>query len=125
MRLAQDILYICVTCRPSGHDEALPRPGQLFFESVRAIALKEQEILPMKCLLQCDRPCAAAMVNAYKNSYLLSEITPMQGVALLEFFASYVTSADGFVPFGKRPKVMRAKVKGKIPPAIVMNAEVL
>ena len=116
-------LHICISCRKKGHDDAETRPGRLLYDalisgySVNNSQDNDNAIKPVKCLVQCDNPCAVSISHADKFSYLLSGLDADEdGQDLLTFFKQYQQTEDGIVPFGTRPKNLRAKIKGRIPP---------
>ncbi len=111
-------LHICISCREKTHDDADIRPGQRLYDKLtHDYQNKDNSIKAVKCLVQCDNPCAVSLSHADKFSYLLSGLnadTDMKD--LLTFFEQYQQSEDGIVPFATRPKNLRAKIKGRIPP---------
>ncbi|MCH9844619.1 MAG: DUF1636 domain-containing protein [Alphaproteobacteria bacterium] len=111
-------LHICISCREKTHDDADIRPGRLLYDRlINEYQDKDNSIKPVKCLVQCDNPCAVSLSHADKFSYLLSGLnadTDMKD--LLTFFGQYQQTEDGIVPFATRPKNLRAKIKGRIPP---------
>ncbi|MCH9852030.1 MAG: DUF1636 domain-containing protein [Alphaproteobacteria bacterium] len=111
-------LHICISCREKTHDDADIRPGRLLYDRLVADYQDKQNFIKaVKCLVQCDNPCAVSLNHADKFSYLLSGLTlddDMQD--LLTFFEQYQQTDDGIVPFSIRPKNLRAKIKGRMPP---------
>ncbi len=111
-------LHICISCREKGHDDAETRPGRLLYDRlINEWRDKDNAIKPVKCLVQCDNPCAVSLSHADKFSYLLSGLNADDDSQdLLTFFKQYQQTDDGIVPFATRPKNLRAKIKGRIPP---------
>ena len=111
-------LHICISCREKGHDDANIRPGRLLYDRLtNDYHGKDNFIKPVKCLVQCDNSCAVSISHADKFSYLLSGLNADDDCQdLLTFFEQYQQTDDGIVPFATRPKNLRAKIKGRIPP---------
>ncbi len=120
MSSEQHSLHICVTCREKNHDDSETRPGKLLYDKMVELCQETGQhhaIKAVKCLVQCDSPCAISINHPDKFSYLLNDISHEQHQdMLLEWFQLYKQADDGIVPFAKRPKILRAKVKGRIPP---------
>ena len=113
--MAKDILYLCETCRPENHDDSLPRPGAVLLAEMQEKFGENLDIRGVKCLLQCDNPCAVSMSNANKFSYLLAGIESQDMDSLHQLFLAYQKSADGYVPFKERPQMLRPKIIARLP----------
>ncbi|CAN1521956.1 COG5469 Predicted metal-binding protein [Rhabdaerophilaceae bacterium] len=116
-------LSVCSRCKPMdwrGNDHE--RPGAAFAvrvaEALKASKLPESVALrDILCMSQCKRPCVVAFSGDGRFSYLFGDLDPdMDAEAVIEGFALYAASDDGFVERAKRPRALQAGILGRIPP---------
>ncbi|MGL5446765.1 MAG: DUF1636 family protein [Rhabdaerophilum sp.] len=116
-------LSVCSRCKPMdwrGDDHE--RPGAAFASRVAA-ALKASKLpesvalRDIRCMSQCKRPCVVAFSGDGRFSYLFGDLDPYTDAdAVIEAFALYAASDDGFVERAKRPRALQAGILGRIPP---------
>ena len=118
-------LVLCETC---GQDAAAPeaaRKGELFAAEVEGL-LQEQlkagapplAIRRTRCLMACQRHCAAVLQAPGKIVYVLGGFAPEREAAeaLLDYTRKYQQSDSGQVPFRTWPAGIKGKFVARIPP---------
>ena len=102
-------IVVCNSCRYSASDR-LDRNGTsggaLFFEELKKRATKTDAgvaftIEDMPCLFACSRSCTIHMREPGKIAYILGDFAPTEATAeaVIDFFAHYMKSEDGVVPY--------------------------
>ncbi len=119
-------LVVCATCRFSAEarDNAQGRRGGGIFADHLRQALAGHlcrgslEIQSMPCLFACASPCTVFLRSRGRLGYILGKFAPAAGsaVALLDFAAHYLASADGVVPYGNWPQGVKGHFLVRVPP---------
>ena len=115
-------LSVCFRCKPadwSGSDDA--RPGAALAAGLAGlIASRGSDGVAMReirCLSQCKRPCVVAFSGEGRFTYLFGDLDPIRDVhAVLDAFALYLASPEGFMERRDRPEALRAGILGRVPP---------
>jgi len=116
----QTTLFVCITCRRG--EEALgpieARTGFRFRAALQAAAEGSPiRIEGVECLLNCTRGCNVALRAEQKWSYHFGDLDPDKDVEdVLTIAGMHADSADGEVPWGRRPEAIRRKAVSRIPP---------
>lgn len=68
---------------------------------------------------QCKRPCVVAFSGDGRFTYLFGDLDPDRDArAVLDAFALYCASPDGFMERCERPIALQAGILGRVPPLI-------
>lgn len=118
-------IIVCSTCRPTEterENEHGKRGGELLAEAIRAEAASRLEAVAvedMPCLFACQRGCAIHLRAEGKISYVLGGFkpTPEAATAILDYFAHYVASEHGVVPYKNWPEGIKGHFITRSPPA--------
>jgi predicted metal-binding protein len=112
------VISVCVTCRASASYEAA-RPGaQLRDELNRMFDGQAQDFLvrSVQCLGVCKRPVTVAVSAPDGYTFVFGDLDPQNGPAAIAEFARLFQTADyGFVPWARRPEVLRTRLVARIP----------
>jgi predicted metal-binding protein len=114
-------LFVCRSCRLSEDDENSPADGALLLNQLLALHQQsprqsELEIQSVGCLWTCRQPCAVALQDANKCTYLFTHLPPSESAqALIQFSELYLDSKDGNVPWKRIPDVLKTDMIARIP----------
>lgn len=119
-------LYICISCRCHGTDEAAegaPADGRRLYYAVRSLvaemgASAPVHVLPTLCFANCERGCTAGIAAPGKWSYLVGELSPELAADLLTYSAAYAKAKTGVVLPSGRPASMQTSVIARFPASL-------
>jgi len=114
-------IFVCVSCRQDGGEEASDRPGQALVQAIesrlRSDGRTGVSVAPVDCLAVCKRPCTVALCGADKWTYLIGDIDPDVHVdEIVAAARSFAASDNGIVPWRERPLSFRKGVIARVPP---------
>ncbi|NVO16313.1 MAG: DUF1636 domain-containing protein [Rhodoplanes sp.] len=114
-------LFVCITCKHAGDDEALPRAGRRLHEALcdaqrRDGATPSVRIVPVECLSNCNRACSIALAGDGRWTYVHGDLAPDAADDILLGAARYAATADGLVPWRERPERLRRGTVARVPP---------
>jgi predicted metal-binding protein len=102
-------LFVCVTCRHTDREGALP--GRALYDAVEArladAAADDVALRSIACLSVCKRPCTVAMAAPGKWTYVVGDLDAELNLA---------ATADGIIPWRERPLSFRKGVVSRTPP---------
>ena len=119
------VLHVCTSCREPGtpREPRESRPGFKLYRELRA-AFRESplgehvEVRPAECLSLCPRPCGIALTSPGAWSYLFGDQRPGESATdIVDCVSRYIDTEDGFMPRERRPKRLRASIRGRVPPS--------
>ena len=118
------VLHVCTSCRASGstREPWESRAGFRLYRELRAAfhesPLRQHvEVKPAECLSLCPRPCGIALTSPGAWSYLFGDQHPGESAGdIVECVSLYIDTEDGFMPRERRPKLLRASIRGRVPP---------
>ena len=119
------VLHVCTSCREPGtpREPRESRPGFKLYRELRA-AFRESplgehvEVRPAECLSLCPRPCGIALTSPGAWSYLFGDQRPGESASdIVDCVSLYIDTEDGFMPRERRPKRLRASIRGRVPPS--------
>ncbi|MGF1526126.1 MAG: DUF1636 domain-containing protein [Candidatus Competibacterales bacterium] len=118
-------VVVCETC---GYDPNRPeaeRPGRRLFrvleERVAAGVIEDPQafdLVTTRCLMACKRPCNVHLRAPDKMLYVVGDL-PWDATGadiVLDYFAKYLQSADGVVPYRQWPEGIKGRFVARIPP---------
>jgi predicted metal-binding protein len=118
-------LTVCSTCRLSkgARENAQGQTGGALFAGELAAALRDhacRDRLALRqtaCFFACSEHCTAYVESDGRVGYLLGRFVPSQtdAVALLDYIAYYLDSADGTVPYALWPQGVKGHFIARIP----------
>lgn len=119
-------LFVCTTCGSTWADDKRigTSAGEFLLRDLQtALADAGVQIEPVKCLSACLNSCAVAITAPGKFSYVLGQLPAKDQrsetvQALVEMAKLHREKADGFVPYGERPELLKNRVMGRIPPLV-------
>lgn len=114
-------IIVCETCRHQDGDRE--KDGVTGGAALATALLAEVEdtdgitVRTMKCLMACDRHCAAHVRAPGKMAYTLGALSVEQGSAeaLLSYARAYRQSETGVVPFREWPQGVKGKFVSRSP----------
>lgn len=108
-------LFICTTCKRAPAESAL---GPDFIDALAQSDLPAgMTVVGTACMSNCTRPLSAALAAPGKATYMLAEVDPATDLEpLVELARLYVEKPDGQTKLLERPKAIRRKIIGRIPP---------
>lgn len=118
-------IIVCETCRfPDGEREKDGRSGgQAMADTLRAQieatpSLGGTKVSTQRCLMACKRACTLHLRTAGRMGYVLGDLHPDQQTAidLTAYFAAYLATDDGVVPFREWPDVVKGRFVARVPP---------
>ncbi len=110
------VIFVCETCRRAGEPEDAPRAGARLHGAVAAMP-GAHEVRPVKCLSNCSRGPAAALVRADGWSYVFANLPEDgTGAALHEGARMLAGAADGVMPWRDRPEILKRNMAARVPP---------
>jgi predicted metal-binding protein len=119
-------LVVCSTCRHSKDvrtDAGGQHGGTVFAQALEdALAThpcRDQiEIQSMPCLFACSSHCTVYIRSARRLGYMLGRFTPSHSdaLALLDYLAEYLKTADGVVPYACWPGGVKGHFLVRVPP---------
>jgi len=113
---ADHVLFICTTCK-AGTAEPYLGLGLIAGLAAADSLPAGFQVIGTACMSGCTRPCTAAFRAPGKATYMFGDLDPATDVpALAEFAHTYVARPDGQTRMLERPKLLRRKTMGRIPP---------
>jgi predicted metal-binding protein len=117
--VAPATLYVCLTCRKPGDEDAEPRAGARLHaalsEASRAHATG-LTVVGVECLSNCKRGCTAALTSPGRWSYIYGDLDPATSPqAILDGVRRYQSTSDGLVPWRERPEIFKRGVIARLP----------
>ncbi len=115
-------LHICTRCRDGRETADGERGGVRLADAVLTARasrhdLPRHEILGVRCMSQCKRPCVVALSAPARFTYIFGDLDPERdAVAVLDTVALYAGAPEGFMPREQRPAALRGGVLGRVPP---------
>ncbi len=72
----------------------------------------------MPCLFACSSHCTVYVRSARRLGYMLGRFTPSHSdaLALLDYLAEYLKTADGVVPYARWPEGVKGHFLVRVPP---------
>jgi predicted metal-binding protein len=115
---APTVISVCVVCRADSSSGSL-RPGvQLRDELSRRFEDEMQNVFvrSVQCLGVCKRPATVAVSAPNGYTFVFGDLDPQNGSAAIAEFARLFQAADyGFVPWARRPELLRTRLVARIP----------
>jgi predicted metal-binding protein len=118
-------LTVCSTCRFSklAREDSDGQTGGALFAGELAAALADHacrdrlELRQTACFFACSEHCTAYVESDGRVGYLLGRFVPsqMKAIALLDYIAHYLDSADGTVPYAIWPEGVKGHFIARIP----------
>ncbi len=119
-------LVVCSTCRHSKdvRTDSSGRHGGAVFAQALEDALATHrcrgrtEIQSMPCLYACSSHCAVYIRSVRRLGYTLGRFSPTlsDALALLDYLAEYLETADGVVPYARWPEGVKGHFIARVPP---------
>ena len=119
-------LVVCSTCRfPDGRkQDAQGRSGGEVLAQQLAVALGDHPcrgalgLQTMPCLFACNAACNVHLRSHGRMGYILGKFEPIResAIALLDYAAHYLATADGVVPYARWPDGVKSHFLVRIPP---------
>ena len=129
--MVKTTLFVCSACRFSP-DEASRNGisgGQHLIEQLHQ-ALTAQNlqdavlIEPLRCMAACHQPCNVSLAAPGKLTFILSQVSPLNGAAPVSAFCQqYTASLDGRVPYRDRPVAVQQATAFVLPPMPVDSSQ--
>jgi len=118
---AAPVVYVCITCRGQGQQDAAPpceaRPGELLAAATeRAAAGTEVTVRRLRCFANCSRGPSAAMRCNGSWTYVFGGLDERNAGALIEGARLLAAAADGILPWRGRPDVLKRGLIARVPP---------
>ncbi|MGA2043528.1 MAG: DUF1636 domain-containing protein [Roseiarcus sp.] len=112
-------LFVCVTCRHTDREGALP--GRALYDAVEArladAAADDVALRSIACLSVCKRPCTVAMAAPGKWTYVVGDLDAELNLDdVLDAARKFAATADGIIPWRERPLSFRKGVVSRTPP---------
>ena len=84
-------------------------------------ALQQQgfEVRGVRCMSQCKRPCVVSLGASGRFSYLFGDLDaaePGHVEALKDLISLYLAAPEGFLRRSARPRPLRMRILGRLPP---------
>lgn len=117
-------LFVCITCKRAGDDEALPRAGRRLHDALRDAQSHDGtaptvRIVPIECLSNCSRACSIALAGDGRWTYVHGDLALDATDDILIGAARYAATSDGLVPWRERPERLRRGTVARVPPLAV------
>ncbi|MFK8186417.1 MAG: DUF1636 domain-containing protein [Phormidesmis sp.] len=122
--MSKTTLFVCSACRFSSHEASRDgvSGGQYLIEQLHQ-SLTERDLQdaihlePVRCMAGCQKPCNVSLTAPGKLTFILSEVSPLDGAdALSAFCQQYTACPDGRVPYRERPVAVRQSTAFVLPP---------
>jgi len=111
------IVYVCITCRRAGEQEAEPRAGALLAAAAEQAAAGTQvEVRRLRCLGNCTRGPSAAMRCDGSWTYIFGGLDTANAGALIEGAELLAGASDGILPWRGRPEILKRALIARVPP---------
>lgn len=113
------LLFVCVRCHRYAESRSdAARAGLDLAERLAALCHDDLEVRQVACLGACPCPCNVALRGSGRQSLLFSDVDGADGVALVEFAATYWSLAAGSDAVAVLPPALRVKLAQQTPPHV-------
>jgi predicted metal-binding protein len=119
-------VVVCSTCRLSKDaraDDEGRTGGELLGQALRTalvhhVCRDRIDIQAMPCLFACSSHCTVFIRSPQRLGYILGRFSSsgVEAVALLDYVAGYLASADGVVPYKNWPEGVKGHFLVRVPP---------
>lgn len=117
--VAPATLYVCLTCRQPGDEDAVPRAGARLHAALSEAATAQATgltVVGVECLSNCKRGCTAALTSPGRWSYIYGDLDPATSPqSILDGARRYQSTTDGLVPWRERPEIFKRGVIARLP----------
>ncbi len=122
--MTQTTLFVCSSCRFSPNEASRNgiSGGQHLIEQLQqALAAQNLQdavyLEPVRCMAGCQQPCNVSLAAPGKLTFILSQVSPIDGAASVSAFCQqYTACADGRVPYRERPVAVQKATAFVLPP---------
>jgi predicted metal-binding protein len=126
---AAPVVYVCITCRRQGQQDAGPdcdpRPGALLAAATeRAAVGTDVTVRRLRCFANCSRGPSAAMRCNGSWTYVFGGLDEQNAGALIEGAQLLAGAADGILPWRGRPEILKRGLIARVPPLDFQEVDV-